>query len=107
MSRPLPPYPNGWFRVADSRDVVRGAARPLRYFGQELVAFRGDDGTARVLGAHCPHLGAHLGHGGHVEGGALRCPFHRWLWDGDGRCADVPYASRPPARARIRRRCAR
>jgi phenylpropionate dioxygenase-like ring-hydroxylating dioxygenase large terminal subunit len=102
MNRALPPYPNGWFRVAASRDVVRGAARPLRYFGQDLVAFRGEDGIARVLDAHCPHLGAHLAHGGRVEGGALRCPFHAWLWDGDGRCLDVPYASRVPPRARVR-----
>ena len=36
MSRTLPPYPNGWFRVVDSRAVARGAVRPLRYFGQEL-----------------------------------------------------------------------
>ena len=98
----LPPYPNGWFRVASSRDVARGAVKPLRYFGRELVVFRGEDGVARVLDAHCPHLGAHLGHGGRVEGGAVRCPFHAWLWDGDGRCLEVPYATRPPARAAVR-----
>ena len=45
------------------------------------------------MDAYCPHLGAHLGHGGRVEGGAVRCPFHAWLWGGDGRCLEVPYAT--------------
>ncbi len=74
-----------------------GAVKPLHYFGRELVVFRGEDGVAHVLDAHCPHLGAHLGFGGRVEGGALRCPFHGWLWNGDGRCLEVPYAGRVPA----------
>ena len=42
----LPPYPNGWFRVASSREVARGAVKPLRYFGRDLVVFRGEDGVA-------------------------------------------------------------
>ena len=27
----LPPYPNGWFRVASSREVGPGSVKPLRY----------------------------------------------------------------------------
>jgi phenylpropionate dioxygenase-like ring-hydroxylating dioxygenase large terminal subunit len=101
-ARPLPtPFPDGWFRVARSADVPAGAVRPLRYFGRDLVLFRGHDGRARVLDAHCPHLGAHLGHGGTVEGGALRCPFHGWLIGGDGACLQIPYARTVPPRARI------
>jgi phenylpropionate dioxygenase-like ring-hydroxylating dioxygenase large terminal subunit len=98
----LPPYPNGWFRVASSREVGPGAVKPLHYFGRDLVVFRGEDGVAHVLDAHYPHLGAHLGHGSRVEGGAVRCPFHAWLWNGDGRRLEVPYATRPPARAAVR-----
>ena len=98
----LPPFPNGWFRVASSTDVPPGAVRPLRYFGRDLVAFRATDGRVRVLDAHCPHLGAHLGHGGCVEGDGVRCPFHGWLIGGDGRCADIPGEQRIPSRATIR-----
>jgi len=99
----LPSYPTGWFRVAASGDVPRGAVRPLRYFGRDLVAFRTADDRVRVLDAHCPHLGAHLGHGGCVEGEALRCPFHRWAFDVKGLCVDIPYSKRrnvPKARTR-------
>jgi phenylpropionate dioxygenase-like ring-hydroxylating dioxygenase large terminal subunit len=68
--------------------------RPLRYFGRDLVAFRTAAGVVRVLDAHCPHLGAHLGHGGCVEGDAIRCPFHGWRIGGDGRARDGAAAIR-------------
>lgn len=99
---PFPPYPNGWFQVAWSDEVAAGAIVSLEYFGQELVAFRGGDGAVSVLDAHCPHLGAHLGHGGRIDDGAVVCPFHGWRFDGCGRCVAVPYASRIPPKAQLR-----
>jgi len=43
--------------------------------------------------AYCPHLGAHLGAGGRVEGECIRCPFHGWTFKGgDGRLANIPYS---------------
>ena len=99
---PYPAYPNGWFRVAYADEVAPGDVRPLAYLGTELVLFRDAAGAAHVLDAYCPHLGAHLGHGGTVEGDALRCPFHAWKWDGEGRCVEIPYAKKIPPRARTR-----
>jgi 3-ketosteroid 9alpha-monooxygenase subunit A len=95
-------HARGWFGVAASHELPRRGVRPLRYFGRDLVLFRGDDGVARVLDAHCPHLGAHLGRGGTVEGDCIRCPFHGWAWTGTGACASIPYARRIPAHARTR-----
>ena len=72
--------------------------KPLRCFGRELVLFRTESGRARLLDAYCPHLGAHLGVGGTVCEETIRCPFHGWRWDGEGRCQEIPYAKRiPPA----------
>jgi phenylpropionate dioxygenase-like ring-hydroxylating dioxygenase large terminal subunit len=99
---PFPAYPNGWFRVAFGDELEAGDVAPLHYFGRDLVLYRGEDGVARVLDAHCRHLGAHLGYGGKVEGGGIRCPFHAWLWNGEGNCTDIPYAKRIPPGARIR-----
>lgn len=95
-------YPRGWFVVCFSSELLAGAVKPLRYFGQHLVAFRGEDGRARILDAFCPHLGAHLGHGGQVVGDTVRCPFHAWRFDGAGTCVDVPYAKKIPPGARVR-----
>ena len=64
---------------------------PLQLFGRELVLFRTEGGVATILDAHCPHMGAHVGYGGRVEGEGVRCPFHAWCFGTDGRCTDVPY----------------
>ena len=95
------PVPSGWFAVAFSDELARGGVRSLRYFARDLVLFRSEEGTAHVLDAFCPHLGAHLG-GGRVEGDTLVCPFHAWRWDGTGACRQIPYAKRIPPNARMR-----
>ncbi len=103
MQREFPfPLPNGWFMVAWADDLGPGAVLPLHCFGTDLVIFRTASGVPRVLDAFCPHLGAHLGHGGSVRGDTIRCPFHGWRFDGSGACAEIPYASRIPPTAKLR-----
>ena len=97
------PLPNGWFAVGWSRELHEGDVKPIHYFGEELVLFRTRDGHARVVDPFCPHLGAHLGHGGRVMGETIRCPFHGWQFDGaNGECTAIPYCDRIPPRARVR-----
>jgi len=98
----FPPYPNGWFRVAYASELDVGQVKPLSYFGREQVLFRAESGEARLFDAFCPHLGAHLGVGGTVVGEGIRCPFHGWEFDGEGRCTKVPYAKRIPPKAELR-----
>lgn len=96
-----PPFPNGWFQVADSAEIGAGQVKPLRYFDKDFVAFRTETGKLSVLDAHCPHLGAHLGHGGKVEGDGVVCPFHAWKFSGEGALLEIPYAKRMPPKARL------
>jgi 3-ketosteroid 9alpha-monooxygenase subunit A len=97
-----PPIPNGWFQVAYADEVAPGQVLPLKYFDRDLVLFRTETGEAKVLDAFCPHLGAHLGYGGKVEGSCIRCPFHAWKFDGGGQCTEVPYAKKIPPNAKMR-----
>jgi hypothetical protein len=46
-------------------------------------------------------MGAHLGHGGLVEGELLRCTFHGFCFDGRGACARTPYGTLPSATVRL------
>ncbi|MEX0846746.1 MAG: Rieske 2Fe-2S domain-containing protein [Ilumatobacteraceae bacterium] len=96
------PIPYGWFALAwaDELDPLGVLAR--RAFGTELVLWRDADGQARVHDAYCPHLGAHIGHGGRVEGNDLVCPFHAWQFDADGRNTRIPYSERTNGKARLR-----
>lgn len=83
----LPPqFATGWFAVLRSEEVVPGKVTSLQLAGRELVAFRDASGAVAVLDAVCPHFGAHLGHGGTVEEGQIRCPFHGLKFDGAGQC---------------------
>lgn len=93
---PFPATPDGWYGICVASELARGDVQRLHYFDRELVLFRGEDGRARVFDGHCPHLGAHLGVGGRVEGNGIRCPFHGWRFDGEGCLAEVPSLPRTP-----------
>ena len=96
------PIPNGWYAVAWSEELAPGDVKSAHYFDKELVLFRTESGKACVFDAYCPHLGAHLGVGGKVEGESIRCPFHAWRYDTGGTCVEIPYAKRIPAKARTK-----
>jgi nitrite reductase/ring-hydroxylating ferredoxin subunit len=94
-----PPVPNGWYGIASSSAVGVGESLAVIGVQRELVVFRGADGVAHTLDAHCPHMGAHLG-GGEIVGDTIACPYHGWRFEGDGTCVDIPYnESRIPSRA--------
>jgi phenylpropionate dioxygenase-like ring-hydroxylating dioxygenase large terminal subunit len=81
--------------VAFSRDLAPGELKPLQYFGRALVLHRSQSGRAVPMDAYCPHLGAHIDHGGTVEGDEIRCPSHHWRFGPDGACTAIPWADRP------------
>jgi nitrite reductase/ring-hydroxylating ferredoxin subunit len=96
------PIPFGWFQVCRPEEVSETATRALYCFDRHLVAWRDDQGELHVMDAFCPHLGAHLGHGGTVLGCRIQCPFHGWEFDDDGANVHIPYSTRTNKRARIR-----
>ena len=81
--------PEGWYWLMRSRDVGRGRVVAAEILGRKLAVFRGEDGRVAALDAYCPHMGAHLAEGS-VEGNELRCFFHAWRFDANGRCTDMP-----------------
>lgn len=96
------PYPNMWYLAAYSHHLRVGEVRPITVLGRELVLFRTEDGKAHVVAPHCPHFGAHLGHGGRVVGNSLRCPFHGWRFEGQsGKCVHIPTGDPIPSLAKL------
>jgi nitrite reductase/ring-hydroxylating ferredoxin subunit len=91
----------GWYRVLSSHSLARGAVLTGRLAGRDVVVFRTRRGTVGAVPPFCPHLGAHLGHGGTVEDEHLRCPFHGFRYALDGSCS-VPESYRAaPARCQL------
>jgi nitrite reductase/ring-hydroxylating ferredoxin subunit len=100
------PYPDGWFAIAFAEELRPGRVLRRRFMGEDLVVYRTRRGVVRVVEPYCPHLGAHLGHGGRVEGEEIVCPFHHFAFDTEGACVRTGYGTRPPA-ARLVTRAAR
>lgn len=100
-------YPRGWFMVAASEEV-QSAALSVRFFGQDMVLYRGQSGRVFLVEAYCPHMGTHLARNTssyvirdkeHLEGDNIRCPYHGWRFGPDGRCNDIPYSPAPIPKA--------
>ncbi len=104
-------FPRGWFLIAKAEDATDKPIA-LRYFGRDLIMYRGSSGRIAVMDAYCPHMKTHLAKnttsyvvtdGKQIDGDDIRCPYHGWKFGPDGVCNEIPYspASIPKA-ARIR-----
>ncbi|MBM3342542.1 MAG: Rieske 2Fe-2S domain-containing protein [Betaproteobacteria bacterium] len=80
-----------WQPVALSEELREPDGAPLRVkiLGEELVAFRDSTGRVGLLEPRCAHRGAHLFFGRNEQCG-LRCVYHGWKYDVDGKCVDMP-----------------
>ena len=65
-----------------------GAPVRVRLLGEDLVAFRDTQGKIGLLEELCPHRRASLFFGRNEECG-LRCVYHGWKFDVEGRCVDM------------------
>ncbi|MBM4263817.1 MAG: Rieske 2Fe-2S domain-containing protein [Deltaproteobacteria bacterium] len=61
----------------------------VRLLGEDLVAYRDTNGRVGLLGEHCSHRGTSLFFGRNEECG-LRCIYHGWKMDVDGKVLDTP-----------------
>ncbi len=93
---PLRPYPHGWYSLGFSDEVPRGSVVTRRLAGREIVLFRTQSGELAAVDPVCPHMGAHVGVGGTVEGEHIRCPFHAFRFDTGGTCVATGYGTKPP-----------
>lgn len=97
-------FPRGWFMVGAS-DEATTTPLGVRYFGEDMVLYRGESGRVFLVEAYCPHMGTHLANNStsyvvkdneHVEGDNIRCPYHGWRFGPDGQCNQIPYSPSPP-----------
>jgi phthalate 4,5-dioxygenase oxygenase subunit len=80
-----------WQPVALSGELLEPDGPPVRVniLGEELVGFRNSEGRIGVIDSYCPHRGANLFYGRNEECG-LRCVYHGWKFDVDGKAMDLP-----------------
>jgi phthalate 4,5-dioxygenase len=66
-----------------------GPPAKVRLLGEDFIAFRDTDGRVGLVEAYCAHRLAPLFLGRNEECG-IRCVYHGWKFDVDGRCVDMP-----------------
>jgi phthalate 4,5-dioxygenase len=83
-----------WIPAAKSSELERdGTPMRLLLLGEKLIAFRDSSGRPGVMDHLCPHRNASLVLGRNEQDG-IRCVYHGWKFDVNGRCVDMP--SVPP-----------
>ncbi|WP_206922132.1 Rieske 2Fe-2S domain-containing protein [Alicyclobacillus suci] len=84
-----------WIPAMLSSELPGPDCDPVRVMllGEKLIGFRDSLGRVGLIQNHCPHRGASLFFGRNSECG-LRCVYHGWQFDVEGRCIDMP--NEPP-----------
>ncbi|MCP5395283.1 MAG: Rieske 2Fe-2S domain-containing protein [Sphingomonadaceae bacterium] len=104
------PFARGWYMIGAASEATRTPSSH-RYFGKDLVLYRGESGKPYLCDAYCPHMGAHLAKnttsyivldGEQMEGENIRCPFHGWRFGPEGGCNHIPYSDFVPKAAKLR-----
>ncbi|MBN3851134.1 MULTISPECIES: aromatic ring-hydroxylating dioxygenase subunit alpha [Burkholderiaceae] len=92
---------NQWYVAGLAWEI---ADKPLArtFLNQPVVLFRLVDGKVVALEDRCCHRALPLSFGT-VEEGGLRCGYHGLLFDGTGKCIEIPGQPTIPTRACVRR----
>jgi 5,5'-dehydrodivanillate O-demethylase len=77
-----------WHPIGFAKEL-KGKPKRRRILGEDLVLFRDELGQLGLLGLRCSHRGTSLEFG-HIEDGGLRCCYHGWLYDVEGRVLEQP-----------------
>ena len=77
-----------WQPFARSAEATTRPAN-VRMLGEDLVLFRDGRGRPGLVTPRCCHRGTSLYYG-RVEDDGIRCSYHGWLFDAEGRCLDQP-----------------
>src|SRR6185312_4114384 len=77
-----------WHPVGLSSDATT-RPKAIRALSEDLILFRDVKGRPGLLYPRCAHRGTTLYYG-KVEERGIRCCYHGWLFDAEGRCLEQP-----------------
>lgn len=91
-----------WLPMCLSSDVAEPGGDPhqVTALGRDFVVFRDHEGRVGLLNEHCSHRNVSLCLGRNEKAG-LRCIFHGWTFDVDGKATDLPNVSDPRLKERV------
>jgi len=89
------PIQNSWYGFCFSDELKKGEIKEMLMLYQNFILWRDENGKPVCQDAYCIHLGANFSSGGKIEDGCLKCPFHEWKFDREGKVVEIPYNPEP------------
>ena len=74
----------------------RGSYVAADIAGRKVFVLRSRDGALRGFRNVCPHRGASLLEDGQGRCGPIRCPYHQWVFDDEGKLMNAPWFGEDP-----------
>ena len=78
-----------WYPVAFARELEEFPVKRVELLGEFFALWRSASGRMGIVPEACPHRKASLAYGV-VEADGIRCPYHGWVFDADGKCTEQP-----------------
>lgn len=79
-----------WHPIAGVSELDENPVKAVRLLGEDLVLYRDKSGDLGLVDRQCPHRRADLSYG-IVEDCGLRCSYHGWRFNHEGRCLEQPF----------------
>jgi 5,5'-dehydrodivanillate O-demethylase oxygenase subunit len=92
-----------WMPIAAVAELDDEPTKRVRLMGVDLVLYKDTSGRYGLIDRWCPHRSADLSYG-MVESCGLRCNYHGWLFNEEGRCLAQPFEELVNAKARFKDR---
>src|SRR6266705_4572202 len=79
-----------WYPIAATSELIERPTKGVKILGEELVLYRDKQGRPGLIGSQCAHRRMSMLLGIPEKEG-LRCAYHGWLYDRNGKCLEQPY----------------
>src|SRR5207245_8855724 len=79
-----------WYPIAATLELIERPDEGVKNLGEELVLYRDKQGRPGLIGLQCAHRRMSMLLGIPEKEG-LRCAYHGWLYDRNGKCLEQPY----------------
>ncbi|OOE41455.1 2Fe-2S ferredoxin [Salinivibrio kushneri] len=85
-------FGNTWVCVGFASDLPKnGYVMPIEFMNLPLLMMRNHKGEVQVFHNVCSHRGMKLVHEAGEVQGMIRCPYHSWTYDLDGKLKGTPH----------------
>ncbi|MEZ5007220.1 MAG: aromatic ring-hydroxylating dioxygenase subunit alpha [Chitinophagales bacterium] len=80
---------NQWYIACFNDELKKNSVLNRKIVGEEIVIFKNAKGEVSILEDRCCHRNVHLSLG-HVEGDHIKCGYHGWKYNTNGKCVHIP-----------------